>query len=92
MRSSLKRKTITHSALGKIEIVELSAKGHISLAEARTSATQSDLFAVTALHSVVGWEDETVDAILGAHSLATLTEISASVFTLSGLDEPKKTT
>lgn len=92
MRSSLKTKTITHSALGKIEIAELSAKGHIALAAARTSATQSDLFAVTAKHSVIGWEDETVDAILAAHSLATLTELSAAIFTLSDLDDAEKKT
>ena len=90
MESSLKRKTITIAAVGKLEITELSAKGHIALAEARTSATQSDLFAVTALHSVIGWEDETVEAILAAHSLATLTELSTAIFALSGLDEPEK--
>ena len=92
MKSSLKRKTITHSTLGKIEISELSARGHIALAAARNRGMQSDLFAVAAQHCVSGWEDEALEDILGAHSLATLTELSEAIFTLSDLDDdPKKT-
>jgi hypothetical protein len=90
MESFLKTDKVRIESLGReFDIRELSARAQIELIELGREGRAEDSAAVVCRYGVVGWEQETPEAIESSLPPKALTDLARAIYKLSGVDLSK---